>query len=60
MSTSLAHEEENMNDSTRKIEVIREILSWTRHDDDTKHYFIKSFLLGWTDEEYIHGMTARQ
>lgn len=49
-----------MKDSTRKLEVIREILSWTLHDDDTKHYFIQSFLLGWTSEEDIHGITARQ
>lgn len=48
-----------MDGSTRTLEVIREILSWKWHDDDVKQYFIKSFLLGWTDAEYIHGMTER-
>jgi len=48
-----------MEESTRKLNVIREILSWVHHDDDVKHYFIQSFLIGWTNEEYIHGVTAR-
>lgn len=42
-----------------KMDVIREIVSWKHHDDDTKQYFIQSFLLGWTSAEYIHGMTER-
>ena len=45
--------------ATEQLSVISEILSWKWHDDDVKHYFIKSFLLGWTDAEYIHGITER-
>ena len=39
--------------------VVREIIGWKWHDDDVKHYFIKSFLLHWTTAEYIHEMTER-
>lgn len=48
-----------MNKGGTAIPVIREILGWGSHDDDTKYYFIKSYLLGWTDEQYIHDMTER-
>ena len=39
--------------------VVREIIGWKWHDDDVKHYFIKSFLLHWTTADYIHEMTER-
>lgn len=42
-----------------KTEVIAEVLGWRTHDDDTKIYFIKSYLLGWTTEEQIHEVTER-
>ena len=42
-----------------KTEVIAEVLSWRSHDDDTKIYFIKSYLMGWTTEEKIHEVTER-
>lgn len=42
-----------------EMQIIREILGWKWHSDDVKHYFIKSFLLGWTSADYIHEMTSR-
>lgn len=44
---------------TEKLDVIREILDWKYHDDDVKFYFVKTFLLGWNDAEYIHTITER-
>ena len=42
-----------------KLDVIEEIIAWPNHGDDTKVYFIQSFLLGWTSEERIHEITER-
>ena len=42
-----------------RAEVVAEILGWKSHDDDTKIYFIKSYLMGWTTEEQIHAVTMR-
>lgn len=49
----------NTMNETEQLSVISEILSWKWHDDDVKYYFIKQFLLGWTNADYIHRMTER-
>lgn len=46
-----------MEDNTRAIALIKEILSWDKRDDADKRFFIQSMLLGWADEETIHRIT---
>lgn len=41
-----------------KCETIEAMLH-TIHNDETKLYFIKSYLLGWTSEEQMQGIIAR-
>lgn len=43
-------------DHSAVIGIIQEILSWN-DTDYWKHYFIRSFLFGWTSEEQIHNLT---
>ncbi len=44
----------------KNLDIVKEIISWPSvHDDDTKLYFIQSYLLGWTSEQAIHDITAR-
>lgn len=39
---------------------IREILNWHTFSEEDKLYFIQSYLLGWTSEDYIHNITESQ
>ena len=42
-----------------RLDVVREILNWDSYDDSDKNYFMKSFILGWSDSEDIHKLTSR-
>lgn len=42
-----------------KMDIVREIIAWTWCDDKVRHYYIKSFLLGWVSVEQIHELTER-
>lgn len=42
-----------------KLSVVEEIAAWKTHSEETKLYFIKCYLTGWTSEEEIHAITSR-
>ena len=42
---------------TETIDIVREILGWTYATDNTKRYYIQSFLLNWVRVEDIHRLT---
>lgn len=50
---------ENEMGVSARLDVVREILNWDSYDDSDKNYFLKSFILGWSDSEDIHHLTSR-
>lgn len=46
-------------DVSARLDIAREILNWDSYDDSDKNYFLKSFILGWSDSEDIHKLTSR-
>lgn len=42
----------------RKLSIVEEIIGWKRQNEETKLYFILSYLLGWAAEEQIHAITT--
>lgn len=43
--------------NNKKLSVIEEIVGWKHQGEDSKLYFIQSYLLGWNTEDAIHAIT---